>query len=110
MREARSFKANGLSLRGPACCLTSWPNAESCNGLFTDKPLKGPREHRQVDVKSRATEDSRTELQVTRIDVRKVSRARASIGDRGGAQVSADPAKSLVFGSWAYRYLALTFR
>jgi hypothetical protein len=29
-REARSFKANGLSLRGPACCLTSWPNAASC--------------------------------------------------------------------------------
>jgi hypothetical protein len=30
------------------------------HGLFTDKLLKEPREHRQVDVKSRATEDART--------------------------------------------------
>jgi hypothetical protein len=62
-------------------------------------------------VKSRATEDARTSLQVTRIDVLSGLRfhARANIRDRRGAQVSADPANSLVFGSWAYRYLALRF-
>jgi hypothetical protein len=54
-------------------------------------------------VKSRATEDARTSLQVTRIDILRFH-ARARISDRGGAQVSADPANRLVFGSWAYRY------